>query len=222
MDKHDTIGHDLVGMVVDDLVVCGAEPLFMTDYIASARSSRSGSPRSSRASPRAACWPAARWSAARPRSTRAAGPGRVRRRGRRHWRGRGGRAARRRAGRAGDVVIAMARLRAALQRLLAGAPRAAEPGRLEARPRSARVRAHAGRGAAGADPDLLAGLPGAHRATEIHAFSHVTGGGLAANLARVIPEGCTPAWTAAPGRRCRSSRRWPRSAGCRPWRSRRP
>jgi len=31
---YDTIGHDLVGMVVDDLVVCGAEPLFMTDYIA--------------------------------------------------------------------------------------------------------------------------------------------------------------------------------------------
>ncbi|HEU4911520.1 MAG TPA: phosphoribosylformylglycinamidine cyclo-ligase [Actinomycetes bacterium] len=34
MDTHDTIGRDLVGMVVDDLVVCGAEPLFMTDYIA--------------------------------------------------------------------------------------------------------------------------------------------------------------------------------------------
>ena len=34
MDRHDTIGFDLVGMVVDDLVVCGAEPLFMTDYIA--------------------------------------------------------------------------------------------------------------------------------------------------------------------------------------------
>lgn len=34
MDVHDTIGHDLVGMVVDDIVVCGAEPLFMTDYIA--------------------------------------------------------------------------------------------------------------------------------------------------------------------------------------------
>lgn len=33
MDQHDTIGFDLVGMVVDDLVVCGAEPLFMTDYI---------------------------------------------------------------------------------------------------------------------------------------------------------------------------------------------
>ncbi|WP_269305185.1 phosphoribosylformylglycinamidine cyclo-ligase [Aeromicrobium sp. HA] len=34
MDRHDTIGFDLVGMLVDDLVVCGAEPLFLTDYIA--------------------------------------------------------------------------------------------------------------------------------------------------------------------------------------------
>ena len=34
MNLHDTIGIDLVAMVVDDLVVCGAEPLFMTDYIA--------------------------------------------------------------------------------------------------------------------------------------------------------------------------------------------
>jgi phosphoribosylformylglycinamidine cyclo-ligase len=34
MDVHDTIGFDLVGMVVDDLVVCGAEPLFMNDYVA--------------------------------------------------------------------------------------------------------------------------------------------------------------------------------------------
>ncbi len=34
MDVHHTIGFDLVGMVVDDLVACGAEPLFMTDYIA--------------------------------------------------------------------------------------------------------------------------------------------------------------------------------------------
>jgi phosphoribosylformylglycinamidine cyclo-ligase len=37
MDRHDTIGFDLVGMLVDDLVVCGAEPLFLTDYIATGR-----------------------------------------------------------------------------------------------------------------------------------------------------------------------------------------
>jgi len=37
LDKHDTIGYDLVGMLVDDLVVCGAEPLFLTDYIATGR-----------------------------------------------------------------------------------------------------------------------------------------------------------------------------------------
>ena len=37
LDVHDTIGFDLVGMVVDDIVVVGAEPLFMTDYIATGR-----------------------------------------------------------------------------------------------------------------------------------------------------------------------------------------
>lgn len=37
MDIHHTIGQDLVGMVIDDIAVVGARPLLMTDYIACGR-----------------------------------------------------------------------------------------------------------------------------------------------------------------------------------------
>ena len=37
MGIHHTIGIDLVAMIADDIVVCGAEPLFLTDYIATGK-----------------------------------------------------------------------------------------------------------------------------------------------------------------------------------------
>jgi phosphoribosylformylglycinamidine cyclo-ligase len=37
LDKHDTIGVDLVAMCADDVVTCGAEPLFFQDYIATGK-----------------------------------------------------------------------------------------------------------------------------------------------------------------------------------------
>ena len=69
--RFDTIGIDLVAMCADDVVCTGAEPLAFLDYVAVGRLDPVGRRRAGRrASPPAVARPAARWSAARPPSTR--------------------------------------------------------------------------------------------------------------------------------------------------------
>ena len=190
MDRHDTIGFDLVGMLVDDLVVCGAEPLYVTDYIACGRlvPERVAAivQGVAEACVHAGCALLGGETAEHPgllgpddfdlagattgvvEADRLLGPGRVR---------------------AGDVLVAMAssglhsngyslvrhvlleRAGWALDREIVDLGRSLgdellEPTRIYAR-------------------DCLA-LAGA---ADVHAMSHVTGGGLAANLARVLPTG---------------------------------
>jgi phosphoribosylformylglycinamidine cyclo-ligase len=192
MDRHDTVGIDLVGMVVDDLVVCGAEPLFMQDYIAVGRvvPERVAEIVGGIAAgcEQAGCALVGGETAEHPglmspdsydiagtgvgvvEASEVLGPDRVR---------------------PGDVVVAMAssglhsngyslvrhvllqgarlRLDAEIEEL--GGPLGEEllvPTRIYAR-------------------DCLSLVA----ETGVHAFAHVTGGGLAANLARVLPDGVT-------------------------------
>ena len=203
MDKHDTIGIDLVGMVVDDIVVCGAEPLFMTDYIACGRVSPEkiadivGGIDAGCAM--AGCALIGGETAEHPgllgpddydlagaatgmvRADDVLGPERVR---------------------AGDVVIAMASsglhsngYSLARHVLLTVAGLALDSTADLGEPLGAVLltptRIYA--------KDCLA----LAAAVDVHAFSHVTGGGLTANLARVLPNGLIAridrtTWTPAP------------------------
>src|SRR6478609_264616 len=129
MDIHDTIGFDLVGMVVDDIVVVGAEPLYMTDYIACGK----------------------------------VVPERI-----------------------AGIVRGIAAACSVAGTALVGGETAEHPGLLgehEYDVAGAPTRVYA------ADCLDLARTFPVSAGAAVHGFSHVTGGGLAANLARVLPQG---------------------------------
>ncbi|GAA2250502.1 phosphoribosylformylglycinamidine cyclo-ligase [Streptomyces atrovirens] len=201
---YDTIGHDLVAMVMDDIVVCGAEPLFMTDYICVGKVH----PERVAAVVKgiaegcvlAGCALVGGETAEHPgllgpddfdvagagtgvvEADRLLGADRIR---------------------TGDAVIAMASSglhsngyslvrHVLLERAgLALDARIDELGRTLGEELLEPTKIYS--------LDCLALI----RTTEVHAFSHVTGGGLAANLARVIPDGLhatvdRSTWTPAP------------------------
>ncbi len=191
MDVHDTIGFDLVGMVVDDIVVCGAEPLFMTDYIATGQvvpervAAIVGGIARACAQARVALiggetaehpgllapeeYDVAGAATGVVEYDEVLGPDRVE---------------------AGDVVLALAASGlhsngySLVRRVIASAGwsldrHVPEFGRTLGEELLTPTRVYA------ADLLDLIRLPG----VDVHALSHVTGGGLAANLARVLPPG---------------------------------
>jgi phosphoribosylformylglycinamidine cyclo-ligase len=203
LDRHDTIGHDLVGMVVDDIVVCGAEPLFMTDYISCGRvvperiaDIVAGIDAGCAL---AGCALIGGETAEHPgllgpddydlagaatgvvRTAHLLGPERVQ---------------------AGDIVVAMASsglhsngYSLARHVLLSGAKLPLDSTDDLGQPL----------GEVLLTPTRIYAKDCLHLAAsvEVHAFSHVTGGGLAANLARVLPDGLEAridrsSWTPAP------------------------
>ena len=213
LDKHDTIGFDLVGMLVDDLVVCGAEPLFLTDYIACGRvvPERIAAivKGIAEACLEAGCALIGGETAEHPgllepdeydvagsttgvvEAGALLGPGLVR---------------------AGDVVVAMAAsgLHAngySLVRHVLLERAGWSLDRTSTTSAAPSARSCSNRPASTPRPasTWLA-------STRTHAMSHVTGGGLAANLERVLPPSSTPRSTARPGR-CRRCSTWSADVG---------
>ena len=159
-DRHDTIGIDMVAMVVDDLVVVGAEPLFLTDYIATGRvvpekiativggnrgRLRAGrlhaDRRRDRRAPRCDGFPTTTTSAGRPsewsRNRPFSAPS---------------------GSQPGDVLVGLRFIGPAFERVLPGAPRAVRPGRTAFGRDACRTRRHhPGRRTSRADP---ASMPG--------------------------------------------------------------
>ncbi|MEU6486182.1 phosphoribosylformylglycinamidine cyclo-ligase [Streptomyces sp. NPDC046887] len=187
---YDTIGHDLVAMVMDDIVVCGAEPLFMTDYICVGKVH----PERVAAIVKgiaegcvlAGCALVGGETAEHPgllgeddfdvagagtgvvEADRLLGPERIR---------------------TGDAVIAMASSGlhsngySLVRHVLFDRAGMSLETRVEELGRTL--------GEELLEPTRIYSLDclALTRTTEVHAFSHITGGGLAANLARVIPDG---------------------------------
>lgn len=201
---YDTIGHDLVAMVMDDIVVCGAEPLFMTDYICVGKVH----PERVAAVVKgiaegcvlAGCALIGGETAEHPgllgpddfdvagagtgvvEADRVLGADRIR---------------------TGDAVIAMASSGlhsngySLVRHVLLDRAGLALEARIDELGRTL--------GEELLEPTKIYSLDclALIRTTEVHAFSHVTGGGLAANLARVVPDGLhaivdRSTWTPAP------------------------
>ena len=189
LGRYGTVGLDLVAMVVDDLVTCGADPLFMTDYVVFGRLSAERAAEVVRGVAHgcelAGCALLGGETAEHPghlgpdafdvagaatgvvEADALLGPGKVR---------------------SGDVVLALASsgLHAngysLVRRVIAeaGLALAAEPpglGRTLGEELLTPTTIYA--------RDCLA----LAAECDVHAFAHVTGGGLAANLARVLPPG---------------------------------
>ena len=201
---YDSIGHDLVAMVMDDIVVCGAEPLFMTDYICVGKVH----PERVAAIVKgiaegcvlAGCALVGGETAEHPgllgeddfdvagagtgvvEADRLLGADRIR---------------------TGDAVIAMASSGlhsngySLVRHVLLNQAGLALDAHIEELGRTL--------GEELLEPTKIYSLDclALMRTTEVHAFSHITGGGLAANLARVIPDGLhaivdRSTWTPAP------------------------